>query len=67
MIPYPDGTEASIGDSVALAYGTHAGAVTHIIESAADIDSWNLDGPGLMIATSRRGMTHHFCQNTHSP
>ena len=55
MIAYPGGTEARVGDEVALAHGVHTGTVTHIIESAADVAAWNLDEPGLMIDTSSGG------------
>jgi hypothetical protein len=59
MISYPDGTEARVGDVVALAHGKHTGTVKHIIESAADIGAWNLDEPGLMIDTSYGGFVFH--------
>ena len=59
MIAYPDGTEARVGDAVALAHGAHTGRVTHIIESAADVGAWNLDEPGLMIDTSYGGAVFH--------
>ncbi|MEY2407556.1 MAG: hypothetical protein QOF48_226 [Verrucomicrobiota bacterium] len=55
MIAYPDGTEAHVGDAVALAHGAHMGRVTYIIESAVDVGAWNLDEPGLMIGTSYGG------------
>jgi len=55
MIAYPDGTEARVGDTVALAHGAHTGRVTHIIESAAEVAAWNIDEPGLMIDTSYGG------------
>ena len=35
MIAYPDGTEARVGDAVALVHGAHTGTVMHVIESAA--------------------------------
>jgi len=59
MIVYPDGSEACVGDAVALAHGTHTGTVQHIVESAADFDAWNLDEPGLMIDTSYAGLVFH--------
>lgn len=59
MIAYPDGTEARVGDAVALAHRTHIGTVHHVIESAAEIESWNLDEPGLMIDTSYGGLVFH--------
>lgn len=59
MIAYPDGTEARIGDTVRLAHGAHTGVVRHVLESAADIDAWNLDEPGLMIDTSYGGFVFY--------
>ena len=59
MISYPDDTVAQVGDVVALAHGVHRGTVTHIIESAADVGTWNLDEPGLMIDTSYGGAVFH--------
>ena len=59
MIVYPDGTEARVGDTVALAHGAHRGTVRQIIESAADIDAWNLDEPGLLIDTFYGGFVFH--------
>jgi hypothetical protein len=59
MIAYPDGTEARVGDAVALAHGAHTGTVTHIIESEADVRAWNLEDPGLMIDTSYGGAVFH--------
>jgi hypothetical protein len=59
MIVYPDGTEVHVGDAVALAHGAYTGTVTHIIESAANFDTWNLDEPGLMIDTSYGGAVFH--------
>lgn len=59
MITYPDGTEARVGDSIALVHGTHTGTVKHVIESAEDMNSWNLDEPGLMIDTSYGGLVFH--------
>ena len=59
MIAYPDGTEARVGDAVALVHGAHTGTVMHVIESAADVDVWNLDVPGLMIDTSYGGFVFY--------
>ena len=59
MIAYPDGTEVRVGDAVALAHGVYTGTVIHVIESAADLDAWNLDQPGLMIDTSYGGFVFH--------
>lgn len=59
MIAYPDGTEARVGDVVALAHRAHTGTVQHVIESAAEIESWNLEEPGLMIDTSYGGLVFH--------
>ena len=59
MIAYPDGTEARVGDAVALAHQTHTGTVQQIIESAAEMECWNLDEPGLMIDTSYGGLVFH--------
>ena len=59
MIAYPDGTEARVGDAVALAHRAHTGTAQHFIESKADLDSWNLDEPGLMIDTSYGGLVFH--------
>jgi hypothetical protein len=56
MIKYPDGSEVCVGDAVALHDRTHTGTVRHIIDSAADIDAWNLDEAGLMIDTSYGGL-----------
>jgi hypothetical protein len=55
MIAYPDGTQAQVGDAVALAHGEHSGVVRHMIESPEEMDAWNLDEPGLMIDTSYGG------------
>ena len=59
MIVPPDGSEARVGDAVALAHRAHTGTVRHIIESAADLAAWNLDEPGLMIDTSYGGLVFH--------
>jgi hypothetical protein len=59
MIEYPDGTEACVGDAVALAHRANTGTVQHIIESAEDMDEWNLEEPGLMIDTSYGGLVFH--------
>ena len=55
MIAYPNGTEARVGDVVSLSHGAHSGVVKHVIESPAEIDSWNLQESGLMIDTSYGG------------
>lgn len=55
MIRYPDGSEARVGDAVALAHGAHMGTVTNVIESVGDLAAWDLDEPGLMINTSYAG------------
>lgn len=59
MIAYPDGTEARVGDSVVLALRAHTGTVRHVIESAAEMEPWNVDEPGLMIDTSYAGLVFH--------
>jgi hypothetical protein len=59
MIKYPDGSEARVGDAIALAHRAHTGTVRHIIESAADLEVWDLDEPGLMIDTSYGGLVFH--------
>jgi hypothetical protein len=59
MIAYPDGTEARVGDAVALAHRSHTGTVQHVIESAAELKSWNFDEPGLMIDTAYGGLVFH--------
>jgi hypothetical protein len=59
MIAYPDGTEARVGDAVALAHGMHTGTVQHVIESAADVAAWTVGEPGLMIDTSYGGLVFH--------
>jgi hypothetical protein len=56
MIAYPDGTEARVGDVVALAHGVHGGTVRLIIESVADMGTWNWGEPGLLIETSYAGL-----------
>ena len=59
MIAYPDGTEARVGDAVSLAHGEHRGVVQHVLESAEEIDGWNLEEPGLMIDTSYGGFVFY--------
>jgi len=59
MIAYPDGAEARVGDAVALAHRAHTGTVHQVIESAAEIEFWNLEEPGLMIDTSYAGLVFH--------
>jgi hypothetical protein len=59
MIAYPDGTEARVGDAVALAHRAHTGTVQHVIESVAEVEWWNLEEPGLMIETSYGGLVFH--------
>ena len=59
MITYPDGTQARVGDEVALAHGVHRGTVHHVIESLSDREKWNLDQPGLLIDTSYGGFVFH--------
>ena len=55
MIPYPDGTEARVGDAVALEDGGETGVVKHVLESAEEINEWTVSEPGLMIETTFGG------------
>lgn len=59
MIAYPDGTEARVGDTVRVAHGAHTGVVRHVLESAADLDAWGLEEPGVMIDTSYGGLVFY--------
>jgi hypothetical protein len=59
MIVYPDGSEVRVGDAVALHHRTYTGTIRHIIDSAPDVDAWNLDEAGLMIDTSYGGLVFH--------
>jgi hypothetical protein len=59
MIAYPDGSEIRVDDSVLLHHRTYTGTVRHIIDSAADVEAWNLEEPGLMIDTSYGGLVFH--------
>lgn len=56
---YLDGTEARVGAAVALNHRAHTGTVQRVIESPAEIKSWNLDGPGLMIDTLYGGLVFY--------
>src|ERR1035437_7113830 len=52
MILYPEGTEVRIGDAVLLHHRTYTGTVQHIIDSPAEVESWNTEEPGLMVDSS---------------
>jgi hypothetical protein len=56
MILYPDGSEVRVGDSISLHHRAYTGTVQHVIDSATDLESWNLEEAGLMVDTSYGGL-----------
>ena len=59
MITYPDGSKIHVGDTVLLHHRTYTGIVRHVIQSPADVETWGLEQPGLMIETSYGGLVFH--------
>ena len=56
MMTYGDAAAMKMGDSVLIEHGTTPGVITHLIESAAEQSEWNVDEPGVMIASPPFGL-----------
>jgi hypothetical protein len=49
MIPYQDGTEMRVGDTVLIERGRTPGTIVEILEGDAYLKQWNVEEPGVMV------------------